>query len=182
MQPLDYDVQPATAERVTDADIMAAVELFFLTKKGVSTHLIDVATHDGIVLLTGIADNLLARERAEEIALLVRGVRGVVNELIISTPDVPDEELQRSVAAALADDPAASGYNVHCTAADGVITAAGTVQSWAEKALVLRVLRGVRGVRRLAADELVIRWGELQNSDEEITTQIRELLDWDIRV
>ncbi|MFD1470833.1 BON domain-containing protein, partial [Hymenobacter caeli] len=26
------------------------------------------------------------------------------------------------------------------------------------------------------------RWGELQNSDEEITTQIRELLDWDIRV
>ncbi|WP_310394192.1 BON domain-containing protein [Hymenobacter sp.] len=182
MQTLDYDTQPATAEHVSDADITAAIELFFLTKKGVAAHLVDVATHDGIVVLTGITDNLLARERAEEIALAVRGVRGVVNELLISTADVPDEELQRHVATALADDPAASGYDVRGSAADGVVTLTGTVQSWAEKQLVLRVARGVRGVRRLATDELTIQWGEVQNSDEETTTQIRELLDWDIRV
>ena len=182
MQTLDFEIQPTTAEHVTDAAITAAVELFFLTKKGVSAHLIDVATHDGIVRLTGITDNLLSRERAEEIALLVRGVRGVVNELLISTPDVPDAELQRHAATALADDPAAGDYNVQVSAAGGVVTTTGMVQSWAEKALVLRVLRGVRGVRQLVADELVIRWGEMQNSDEEITTQIRELLDWDIRV
>ena len=90
MQTLDYDTQPITADHVTDAAITAAVELYFLTKKGVPAHLIDVTTHEGIVQLTGITDNLLARERAEEIALLVRGVRGVVNELLISTPDVPD--------------------------------------------------------------------------------------------
>jgi len=182
MQTLDYDTQPATAEHVSDADITTAIELFFLTKKGVPAHLIDVATHDGIVVLTGITDNLLARERAEEIALAVRGVRGVVNELLISTADVPDEELQRHVTTALAVDPAASEYNVGCTARDGVVTLTGTVQSWAEKALLLRVVRGVRGVRRLITEEVVIRWGEIQNSDEEITTQIRELLDWDIRV
>lgn len=182
METLDFDTQPATAEHVTDADITAAIELFFLTKKGVVAHLIDVKTHDGIVVLTGITDNLLARERAEEIALVVRGVRGVVNELVISTADVPDEALQRHVAQALADDPAASSYNVQLAADDGVITLRGSVQSWAEKQLVLRVVRGVWGVRRLATEELVIQWGEIVNSDDEITTQIRELLDWDIRV
>ena len=182
MQTLDYDTQPVTADHVTDAAITAAIELFFLTKKGVPAHLIDVTTHEGIVQLTGITDNLLARERAEEIASLVRGVRGVVNELLISTPDVADEELQRHVAMALADDPATTDYNMQCTAVDGMVTATGMVQSWAEKQLVLRVLRGVRGVRRLHTEDLVIRWGEVQNSDEEITTQIRELLDWDIRV
>ena len=182
MQTLDYDTQPTTADHVSDAAITAAVELFFLTKRGVPAHLIDVSTHEGIVQLSGITDNLLARERAEEITLLVRGVRGVVNELLISTPDVPDEELNRHLATALADDPATAGYNVQATAADGMVTATGVVQSWAEKQLVLRVLRGVRGVRRLHTDDLIIRWGEVQNSDEEITTQIRELLSWDIRV
>ena len=182
MQTLDYDTQPATAEHVNDAAITTAIELFFLSKKGVAAHLIDVATHDGIVVLTGIADNLLVRERAEEIALAVRGVRGVVNELVISTPDIPDDDLNRHVATAVADDPAAGDYNVQASARDGVVTLRGTVQSWAEKNLLLRVVRGVRGVRRLEAEEVVIRWGELHNSDDEITTQIRELLDWDIRV
>ena len=182
MQTLDYDTQPTTADHVSDAAITAAIELFFLTKKGVPAHLIDVTTHEGIVQLTGITDNLLARERAEEITLTVRGVRGVVNELLISTPDVPDEELNRHLATALADDPATADYNVQATATDGIVSVTGMVQSWAEKQLVLRVLRGVRGVRRLHFDNLVIHWGEVQNSDEEITTQIRELLDWDIRV
>ena len=182
MQTLDYDTQPATAEHVSDADITTAIELFFLAKKGVAAHLIDVATHNGVVVLTGFTDNLLSRERAEEIALAVRGVRAVLNELAIRTPDVPDEELQRHVTTALADDPAASDYKVRCAASGGVVTLTGTVQSWAEKALLLRVVRGVRGVRRLETEEVVIRWGEMHNSDEEIATQIRELLDWDIRV
>ena len=140
-----------------------------------------MATHDGIVQLTGITDNLLARERAKEIALAVCGVRGVVNELLVSTPDVPDEELNRHLATALADDPATSDCNMQAAAAEGVVIVTGVVQSWAEQQLVLRVLRG-GSVRRPETDALTIRWGEMQNSDEEITTQIRELLDWDVRV
>ncbi|TDN38795.1 BON domain-containing protein [Hymenobacter sp. UV11] len=182
MQTLETFAPFATADHLSDADITAAIELFFMTKKGVPTHLIDVAAHDGIVKLTGITDNLLASERAEEIALAVRGVRGVVNEVIISTPDVPNSELYQAVTQALATDPATTDYNVACRVAEGVVTPTGVVQSWAEQQLVLRVLRGVRGVRRLVTDELIIRWGEMQNSDEEISAQIRELLAWDIRV
>ncbi|MBC7447565.1 MAG: BON domain-containing protein [Hymenobacteraceae bacterium] len=183
MLTFDIPTLPTTAERVTDENISAAIELFFLTKKGVPSHLMDVATSSGIVELTGFTDNLLARTRAEEIALAVRGVRGVVNELVIRTPYVPDADLQADVTRALADDPATSEYrSVRCTVADGVASVEGTVQSWAEQELVLNVLQGVRGVHRVAADDLTIHRGRVFNSDQEITTQIERRLNWDIRV
>ena len=167
---------------VADADITAAIETLLATKKGLSAHEITVQTRDGIVALAGFTDSLLSQQRAEEIALAVRGVRGLHRTLAVRTPGVPDAQLQHAVARALADDPATNDYQVHCLVSEGVVTLSGTVQTWAEKQLVLRVLKGVRGVRDFVADHLLIRGGEIMNSDEEITTQIRELLDWDIRV
>ena len=172
----------AAASGPTDAAITAAIETLLATKKGLGAHRIAVQTHEGLVRLTGFTDNLLARQRAEEIALAVRGVRGVTSTVAVRTNEVGDAELQRDVAGALADDPATNDYQVHCTVAGGVVTLAGLVQTWAEKQLVLRVLQGVRGVRAFTTDHLTIRGGEILNSDEEITTQVRELLDWDIRV
>ncbi|MDO7852473.1 BON domain-containing protein [Hymenobacter convexus] len=182
METIEHPTQTAANEKVADADITAAIETLFETRRGVSAHLIDVVTHDGVVELTGFTDNLLARQRAEEIALAVRGVRAVLNEVAIRTPEISDAELRRHVGRALAHDPATSDYNVTCTVADGGVTVSGAVQNWMEKQLVLRVLRGVRGVHRLDVTELQVRGGENLNSDEEITTEIRELLDWDIRV
>ncbi|WP_165768416.1 BON domain-containing protein [Hymenobacter amundsenii] len=167
---------------VADADITTAIERLFTTTKGLNEHGLDVATHEGLVTLSGFTDNLLARQRAEEIALAVRGVRGVTNTVAIRIPDLSDADLQRDVCAALADDPATGDYNVACTVAEGVVTLTGLVQSWAEKQLVLRVLQGVRGVTTFATEHLTIQKGEILNSDTEITTQIQELLDWDIRV
>lgn len=182
METLDHAAPTAETERMADSDITAAIEAFFLTKKGVSADLVNVITNEGIVELTGFTDSLLSRQRAEEIALAVRGVRAVVNELAIRTPDVPDAELHARVMRALADDPATADYNLRCTVADGLVTPAGKVQSWAEKQLVLRVLQGVRGVRTIATDLLTLRAGKIRNSDKEMATQIRELLEWDIRV
>ncbi|WP_245318783.1 BON domain-containing protein [Hymenobacter elongatus] len=182
MQTAQLVVPPAPAEHVADADITAAVEMLLATKKGLTAHLIAVQTHGGIVQLTGFTDSLLARQRAEEIAQAVRGVRGLHSTLAVRPLEVGDAEVQRDVEGALADDPATNDYRVHTTVAGGVVTVAGMVQSWAEKQLVLRVIKGVRGVRAFVADHLTIRGGEILNSDEEMTTQIRELLDWDIRV
>ncbi len=167
---------------VADADITTAIERLFTTQKGMNEHALDVATHEGLVTLSGFTDNLLARQRAEEIALAVRGVRGVTNTVAIRIPDLSDADLQRDVSAALADDPATSDYNVKCTVCEGVVRLTGMVQSWAEKQLVLRVLQGVRGVTTFETEGLTIQKGSILNSDEETTTQIQELLDWDIRV
>ena len=173
---------PAWTGDLTDTAITAAIETLLATKKGLNAHAIEVSTHEGLVHLAGFTDTLLAQQRAEEIALAVRGVRGVTSTVAVQTDELGDAELQRDVAGALADDPATDDYQVHCTVAGGVVTLAGLVQSWAEKQLVLRVLQGVPGVRAFVADHLTIRGGEIHNSDAEITTQVRELLDWDIRV
>ncbi|GAB3826004.1 BON domain-containing protein [Hymenobacter jeollabukensis] len=171
----------APTERLADDDITAAVERFIFTKKGMTTPLIDVATHDGIVELTGFAGTLLERERATALAQAVRGVRGVINEVVVRATDVPDAALLSAVEAALSRDPATTGYNVRCHASSGEVTVEGAVQSWAEQQLVLQALRGVRGVTAIR-NRLDVHRGEITNTDAEITIQIRELLDWDIRV
>ena len=173
---------PTHPAAVADADITTAIERLFTTQKGLNEHSLDVATQEGLVTLTGFTDNLLARQRAEEIALAVRGVRGVTSTVTVQTPDLPDADLQCDVCGALADDPATGDYQVQATVAGGVVTLTGMVQSWAERQLVLRVLQGVRGVTTFVTERLTIQKGEIINSDAEITTQIRELLDWDIRV
>ena len=182
MQTAHLATPPAPTERMADADITTAIETLLATKKGLNAHGITVQCREGIVELAGVTDNLLSLKRAEEIALAVRGVRALHSTLAVQTDEIGDAELQRDVAGALADDPATDDYQVHCTVVGGVVTLAGLVQSWAEKQLVLRVLQGVRGVRAFVTDYLTIRGGQILNSDEEITTQVRELLDWDIRV
>ena len=181
MQTVSLSTPPTSAELVSDADITMAIETQLATKKGLAAHGITVATRAGVVELAGFTDNLLSQQWAGEIALAVRGVRGLRNTLAVRTAAVPDTELRQAVGQALADDPATNDYQVHWLVSEGVVTLSGTVQTWAEKQWVLRVLQGVRGVRAFVADDLVIRGGEIVNSDAEITTQIQELLDWDIR-
>ncbi|MET4072858.1 BON domain-containing protein [Hymenobacter sp. UYCo722] len=182
MQTAQLLPPPAPTERVADADITAAIQTLLATKKGLAAHLIAVQTRAGIVELTGFVDNLLAQQRAEEIVLAVRGVCGLHSAMAVRTAEVADAALQHAVARALADDPATDDYQVHCLAHHGVVTLSGLVQTWAEKQLVLRVVQGVRGVRGFDGESLMIRGGAILNSDEEITTQIRERLDWDIRI
>lgn len=171
---------PTEQEQVTDSRICAAIELQFLTQRGVLDRLIDVETHEGIVELTGLTDSLLSRRRAEEIALAVRGVRGVINEIGILASKMTDQELRRDAERALDQDP--NDFNVRCYVHEGALNLSGVVQSWAEKQLVLLLVEGVHGLRRVNADQLGIRGGENVNSDEDITAQIQKLLEWDIRV
>ena len=171
----------AADERLADTDIKEAVLRLFKLKKGVRARLLEVSCREGIVELTGFTDSLLSRERAEDMAKAVRGVRGVINEISIHTPDLPDAELQRRVELALLQDPATCGYPVHCHAHDGEIMVEGTVQSWAEEQLVLQVLSSVPGVRELNNRLRVGQTGP-KNTDQQITTQIQEFLAWDISV
>ncbi|WP_166648028.1 BON domain-containing protein [Hymenobacter sp. UV11] len=172
---------PTIEARLADADILSAVARLFDQPKGVGAARIATACHKGIVELTGFTDSLLARQRATELAKAIRGVRGVINELCVRTPNVPDGELRRRVQQALDQDPAVGAYPLDCRACAGTVTVEGIVQSWAEAQLVLQVLFGVPGLRQLH-NHLVVRGGPLSNSDAEITTQIQAFLAWDIRV
>ncbi|MDO7852444.1 BON domain-containing protein [Hymenobacter convexus] len=170
------------AELRADAEITAAVERHFITSKDVTSHLMEVSTQEGIVELTGAAGSLLARRRAEEIAMAVRGVRGVVNELVVNADDVPDSQLHRDVEHALADDSVVRDYHLRVYESGGTVWLTGTVRSWPEKQLALRAVEGVRGVRHIQADQLRVNRDGPPKPDADITAQLLEVLDWDVRV
>lgn len=73
---------------------------------------IDVKVNRGIVTLSGHAESLLARERATRLTETVRGVRSVVNTVVVE-PAVPvpdsevstDAEIERNVRSVMRMDP-----------------------------------------------------------------------------
>ncbi|MBD2721056.1 BON domain-containing protein [Hymenobacter armeniacus] len=172
---------PTTKQLLADHDITAAIERLYSRRQGVSATWIDVSTTEGIVTLKGFTDSLLSLDRAEEIAKLVRGVRGVVNELEIRTPEVPDAKLLADLKEALATNPATQSLAIECLAKTGEVELRGTVRSYAERQQVLRVVKGVRGIRRVD-DHLTYVPALTPRPDDEMAASIRELLRWNVRV
>ncbi|MCC3159739.1 BON domain-containing protein [Hymenobacter sp. 15J16-1T3B] len=147
---------PETA--LADDDITAAVERLQTIRSGVKYPWIAINCAQGIVALSGYADHLLARERAEEIAQAVRGVRGVINTIEgRDWVDLPDVTLRRDVEEALLQDAITCHYEVSCTACEGRVMVLGNVPAWSDRDLVLHVVKSVRGVRAVSGPRLPAR-------------------------
>lgn len=73
----------AAANKVDDASITAKVNAALAGDKELSALRIDVDTRDGVVTLSGPAPTASAKERAAELALKVKGVESVNNQLTI---------------------------------------------------------------------------------------------------
>ena len=144
---------------------------------------IDVVTQDGIVTLQGSVDHVLAKDRATRIAEMVRGVRGVVNQIKVSpSMAYDDKEILTKVEAALKDDPAAEDLEIDVKVMDGTVLLSGEVDSQSEKILAENVTKGVRGVKavenKIGLDVPYIS----QRPDSEIRKDIEERLRWDVLV
>lgn len=172
--------QPAAASKgqLTDQDISAAVESEFIADRSVPHNEIEVATNGGVVTLTGTVSNLLARDSAQRLAQTVRGVRSVVNRLVVKPyAQRNDDQVKRDVQTALAYDPATDGYEIQVSAKDGIVSLNGKVESYAERELSEKVARGVAGVRDVS-NGLVVQWKQ-SRPDAEIRADIQARLRWD---
>lgn len=114
---------------------------------------LDIEITAGIVTLTGTVDNLLAKARAADVATTVKGVRSVINRIDVE-PVVhrSDEEIENLVAAALIGDAATEAYEIEAQVDDGVMTSKGTVDSWQEEQLAVKVAKGMSGVEGVASE------------------------------
>lgn len=137
----------AQEKAISDEAVTAAVENNLLIDPGVSPHLIDVATTDGVVTLSGTVSSLLEKDRALTVTRMVKGVRSIVDRLEIRAAHRPDGEIEQDVTQALLTNPATESYEVTVRVKDAVVTLQGTVESWAEKLLAEKVAKGVRGVK-----------------------------------
>ncbi len=171
----------AAAPDVTDASIQDAVEDELMFDQAVSAHSVDVLCVDGIVTLTGTTGNLLAKERAGDIAGTVKGVRAVINR-IEATPvrDKSDKTLRDDVKQALLLDPATESYEINVIAEDDIVTLTGTVESWQEMDLAEKVAKGVSGVKAVENDITVSY--EPTRTDNDIRADIQQALKWDALV
>ncbi len=170
----------AEVEEITDVRINRAVENQLRLDYGVPAHLIDVATTDGIVTLSGSVDNLLARRRAGKIAAAIRGVRSVVNQVTIVPVARTDEQIQEDVETALFEDPATRLYQVELEVDRGKVILTGTVDSRARRDLAEEVASGNRGVRGVD-NRISVEYPE-ERLDPEIKAEVERKLAADTHV
>lgn len=173
-------VQAASEEKPNDFEINAAVDRKLLYDSSVPGNDIDVGTVNGIVILSGIVPNILAKERATAIAESIKGVRSVVNNLTVNAVSRTNRDIRMDVEAALLYDPATDAYEVTPTVHDGVVTLTGTVDSWQEKNLAASVAKGVRGVTGVTNDITVVY--KAQRPDSEIAADVEGTLKRDVWV
>lgn len=123
---------------------------------------IDVEVDKDRVQLNGFVDTEAERTRAGEIAMSVKGVASVKNNLKLQPHDrtvgeyVDDKVLVAEVKAALADDPVAHALVIDVEVDHGVVSLGGHVDTEAERAAALNAAKQVAGVTEVI-DNLDVR-------------------------
>lgn len=167
----------AGARPMTDQELRVAVETRLEKDPGVSNHLIDVVVEDGVVTLSGVTHNALSADRAPRLAENIRGVRSVVNTVEVRTPDRPAEEIRADVSAALKRCPAPNVQTIEVSAAEGMVTLEGTVNSWREKRLAEQKAKSIRGVKGVENDLEIVY--DAERTDADIRKDVETVLRWD---
>lgn len=160
-----------------DKDITDAVQNDLLMSPSVPSHLIDVQTENGIVILSGSVDSLLAEDRAITIAESIKGVRSVVDKIEVVPVYREDQEIQRDLERAFILDPVAEKYEIDVQVSGGTAYLRGTVDSWAEKRLAAQVAKGVKGIKNIA-NEIEVEYA-VSRPDTEIKADIERQLKID---
>lgn len=170
-------------DEIDDEDITRAVERELMVDARTFTPEIsdiEVTTTEGVVTLTGTTHNILAKDRATHIASTIKGVRSVINRVVVDPSDRTDVEIANDVLDAFSNDPATEAWEITVNVTDGHVTLNGTVDSWKEKQLAEKVAKGVDGVTALtnavSVDDVTTR------SDAEIREEVERALLWDARV
>ena len=171
----------AAAPVVTDRTISDTVEDELVMDPAVESSQIDVSSSNGVVTLMGKVDNILAKERAANIARAIKGVKSVKNEILVVPPFLrSDQQIRDDVTDALLSDPVAKSYGIIVVVENNVVTLTGTVQTWTEKQLCEDIAKGIKGVKGVI-NNINVKWLGKRN-DKEIKEEVEEVLNWDVSV
>ncbi len=167
-------------KNISDDAIKNRVTLELNLQPDVSSHLIDVSVDEGIVTLSGYTNNLLAKDRAAKTTKAVKGVRGVINQIAITTPIKTDAKIEDDVKEAILRNAATDLFEIAVSVSDGMVTIDGNVDSWQEKKLAGYVVKGIKGVTAID-NKITVDYNE-NRSDFDIQKDIEGLLANDVRI
>jgi hyperosmotically inducible protein len=153
-------VKPLHEEK-SDAWIALKVRGRLLVKGNVSAAATKVAVQDGVVTLTGSAENLAQKELTGVYAAEIEGVRSVRNDIVIEADahmadagkdSIDDASITSQVKYALLAHKSTSALKTKVTTNEGTVIITGNAGSDAEKSLVTKLAKDVRGVRSVTND------------------------------
>lgn len=172
----------AEKNKIEDGQISMAIMDEYLFDSVVPHARIDVNTSEGIVTLTGTTDNILSKERAVRIAETVKGVRAVVDRIVVKHDEaIPPAEVEKNVQMSLLHDPATDSYEIKASAdKTGKVRLTGTVESWQERELCETVAMGAAGVTAVDND-IDVKY-KVDRPDTEIKPEVEKRLEWDVLV
>jgi osmotically-inducible protein OsmY len=151
---VELDVKLEPHHRVSDAEVAAAVRTAFDWHALIPEDRIRFTVEKGRVTLTGTVDWDYQRHNAEVTVRPLTGVLEVVNKIELRKREAPDYVAHRihDALARYADDEAT---HIEVLVDSGTATLRGTVNSWAEQAIVEHAAWSAPGIRRVV-DELKI--------------------------
>jgi osmotically-inducible protein OsmY len=165
---------------INDTTIVEAIHKEFVAHPEISVGSMEIDVKDGIVTVGGTADNLLEKEMATELVMLIRGVKGVVNLMEVKEMDIVDDALARNIKFALDRDPVLESYKIIVETDNGKVSLHGEVFSWHEKQLAVDVVKQVKGVTAVKNNLSFIYTEE--RPLPEIEQNIISLLHNDVRI
>ena len=169
-----------TAKKLSDQEI----------QKGVSDHLsfddalrlrpVEAEVKDGVAILTGTVESLYEKDRAVALTETIRGVRAVVDQIVIEQQNRSDDELHSDIVAALQIDPAIDAADISVSAKNGNVTLDGVADSHVVKSLSSQIAKSIRGVKEVT-NYLKVKPSE-SRSDEQIRNEVVRRLKSDVWV
>jgi len=130
------------------------------------------------VTLSGRVADLAALKYAELEAKKIRGVLGVINEIVVEPAWRSDEAIHDAVTRRLASSPSIASDHILATVIDGQVILSGVVGSWAERAQAELISSEVAGVKEVVND--IMTRSTANRTDEEILSDIQATLARDV--
>ncbi|WP_454061454.1 BON domain-containing protein [Candidatus Nitrospira salsa] len=162
----------------SDAEIKETLLLAYAYDPRVSVFNPTIDVRHGMVTLTGVVDNLKAKQAAEDVAKYTRGVLWVKNFLKVRPNNpIEDDALKRKVEMALHEDAFINRFLVNVSVRDGVVVLRGSVESHFQKNHAQDVVSGVKGVIAVK-DKLLVEETWIWKPDSVIQREIESELWW----
>jgi osmotically-inducible protein OsmY len=171
-------VHGAQVRTIDDAEITRAVMAELSEETGVQYDDIQVVCMDGIVTLQGRVDRLADKRQAVALATTIRGVRAVVDRLLLPPSDLGGGHIAGRITEVLRDSTLADSWQIVVEVDEGVVTLRGQVDSYVAKMLAEQMVADVRGVREIVND-LAVEQSAVRSSDE-IQQEIEKRIQGDI--
>lgn len=142
----------------SDSWIGIKVKSTLLMKSKVSAASTKVSVKDGVVTLTGTADNIAQKELTAVYAQEIKWVKSVNNEIVVldqpakaaTSENIDDASITSQVKFSLFSHESTSSRKTKVTTNEGAVVITGEAQSDAEKALVTKLAEDIRGVKSVS--------------------------------